>query len=182
MLVGLTLAVLSGYGMARVLNRWPRFRGVITAAILAAVLVDAMPYLELEPVWPRPPSIYAAIADDRSAVLAEFPMPPHQDSSWRDARYLYLSTFHWHPIVNGNSGWAPPSYLELLKQERDFPSDESIAYLRQRGVDYIGLHGAFTNATRYRHTAELLDARGDLALVAVAPWAGSESRLYRLNR
>jgi hypothetical protein len=182
MLVGLTLAVLSGYGAARVLNRWPRFRGVITVGILAAVVVDALPYLELEPVWPRPPSIYDAIADDRSAVLAEFPMPPHQDSSWRDARYLYLSTFHWHPIVNGNSGWAPPSYLELLKQEREFPSDESIAYLRQRGVDYIGLHGAFTNPTRYRRTAELLDARDDLALVAVAPWAGSESRLYRLRR
>jgi hypothetical protein len=182
MLVGLTLAVLSGYGAARVLNRGPRFRRVITAAILAAVLVDALPYLELEPVWSRPPSIYDAIADDRRAVLAEFPMPPHQDFSYRDARYLYLSTFHWHPIVNGNSGWAPPSYLELLKQEREFPSDESIAYLRQRGVDYIGLHGAFTNPTRYRRTAELLDARDDCVLVAMAPWAGSESRLYRLRR
>jgi hypothetical protein len=57
MLVGLSLAVLSGYGAARVLNRWPRFRGAITAAMLAAVLIDAMPYLELEPVWPRPPAI-----------------------------------------------------------------------------------------------------------------------------
>jgi len=182
MLVGLSLAVLTGYGVARVLNRCRGFEGVITAAILAAVVVDATPFLELEPVWPRPPSIYDAIANDRSAVLAEFPMPPHQDFSWRDARYLYLSTFHWHPIVNGNSGWAPPSYLELLKEERDFPSDESIAYLKQRGVDYIGWHGAFTNPTRYRHTAELLDARDDLTLVAVAPWAGSESRLYRLKR
>src|SRR3954447_7463030 len=56
MLVGLTLAVLSGYGAARILNRWPRFQGVITGAMVAAVLVDATPYLELEPVWSRPPS------------------------------------------------------------------------------------------------------------------------------
>src|SRR5436305_8370529 len=136
MVVGWTLDVCSGTGAARVLPRWPRFRVVITAASLTAVVVDAMPYLELEPVWPRPPSIYDAMAEDRSAVLAEFPMPPHQDFSFRDARYLYLSTFHWHPIVNGNSGWAPPSYLELLKQERDFPSDDAMAYRRQRGVDY----------------------------------------------
>ena len=83
--------------------------------------------------------------------------------------------------MNGNSGFTPPSYGELLKREKDFPSDASVAYLRQRGVDYIAWHGAFTNPVRSRRTAELLDARGDLEIVAAARWEGSESRLYRLK-
>jgi hypothetical protein len=68
-----------------------------------------------------------------------------------------------------------------LKREADFPSDAAVEYLRERGVDYIAWHGAFTNPARYRRTAELLDARADLELVALAAWAGSESRLYRFK-
>jgi hypothetical protein len=182
MLVGLSLAILSGFGVARLVaaNRAPAL--AVTAAILAVTLAEAVPSLTFERVWPAPPGIYAAIGNDPDAVLAEFPMPSNNDLSWTDTRYLYFSTFHWHKMVNGNSGFSPPSYDELLKREKDFPSPASVDYLRERGVDYIALHGAFTNPTRYRHTAELLEARGDLELVAVAPWEGSESRLYRFRR
>lgn len=180
-LVGLSLAILAGYGAARLAGTgaraWP-----VTAAAMALLLAEALPNITLERVWPAPPGIYAAIADDPDAVLAEFPMPANNDVSWSDTRYMYFSTFHWHKIVNGNSGFSPPSYRELLKREREFPSPEAVDYLRERGVDYLALHGAFTNPTRYRHTAELLEARGDLELVAVSPWEGSESRLYRFRR
>jgi hypothetical protein len=180
-LVGLSLAILAGYGAARLAGTGTRAR-VVTAVVMAVVLAEALPNITLERVWPAPPGIYAAIGDDPDAVLAEFPMPPNQDVTWTDTRYMYFSTFHWHKMVNGNSGFSPPSYLEMLKRERDFPSPEAVDYLRERGVDYVALHGAFTNPTRYRHTAELLEARGDLELVAVSPWEGSESRLYRFRR
>jgi hypothetical protein len=181
MLVGLSLAILAGHGAARLAGTGARAR-VVSAAVLAVVLAEGLPNITLERVWPAPPNIYAAIGDDPDAVVAEFPMPADNDVTWSDARYLYFSTFHWHKMVNGNSGFSPPSYLEMLKRERDFPSPEAVDYLRRRGVDYIALHGAFTNPTRYRHTAELLEARGDLELVAVSPWEGSESRLYRFRR
>jgi len=45
-----------------------------------------------------------------AAVLAEFPMPTAPLDYFFDTRYLYFSTFHWHPIVNGNSGYFPKSY------------------------------------------------------------------------
>jgi hypothetical protein len=181
MLVGLSLAILAGYGAARLAGTGARAH-VVTAAVIAVVLAEALPNITLERVWPAPPGIYAAIGNDPDAVLAEFPMPPNNDVTWTDARYMYFSTFHWHKMVNGNSGFSPPSYLEMLKRERNFPSPEAVDYLRDRGVDYVALHGAFTNPTRYRHTAELLEARGDLELVAVSPWEGSESRLYRFRR
>jgi len=180
-LVGLSLAILAGYGAARLAGTGARAHAV-TAAIAVLVLAEAIPNITLERVWPAAPGIYAAIGDDPDAVLAEFPMPANDDVTWTDTRYLYFSTFHWHKMVNGNSGFSPPSYREMLKRERDFPSREAVDYLRERGVAYIALHGAFTNPTRYRHTAELLEARGDLELVAVSPWEGSESRLYRFRR
>ena len=56
-----------------------------------------MPRMPLERVWPDPPPIYASIAGEPSAVLAEFPMPTAPLGYFFDTRYLYFSTFHWHP-------------------------------------------------------------------------------------
>jgi hypothetical protein len=95
---------------------------------------------------------------------------------------LYFSTFHWQRLVNGNSGFSPASYAEFLEHAGDFPSDAALLYLRERGVEYIAMHGRFTRPTRYASICRVLDARPDLERVAVAPWQGSESRLYRFRR
>ena len=96
---------------------------------------------------------------------------------------MYFSTWHWNRLVNGNSGFAPPSYDELIERERDFPSDASIDYLKQRGVEFVTVHGAFmASQERYFNTIAILDRRADLQLITAARWGGSESRLYRLRR
>ena len=182
MLVGLTLSLLAGYGAARLLARWPRHRLALTAVLLGLIMLEAMPRMPLERVWRNPPPIYATIAGEPAAVLAEFPMPTVPLGYFFDTRYLYFSTFHWHPIVNGNSGYFPKSYEELTKHEADFPSDSSVEYLRTRGVDYVAVHGAFIDREKFQRIVATLDARHDMPLVAAAPWEGSESRLYRLRR
>jgi len=179
--VGLSLAVLAGYGVARLLARWPRYGTTITAVLLGLIVLEAIPRMPIEPVWRHPPPVYAAIAGEPSAVLAEFPMPTTPLDYYFDARYLYFSTFHWHPIINGNSGYFPAWYDELIERQRDFPSEAALSDLRSRGVDYFTIHGAFTSAERYRHTVTWLDARPDVELVVAAPWEGAESRLYRLQ-
>ncbi len=181
-LVGLTLSLLAGYGAARILGRWPRRRTVLTAVMLGLIMVEAMPRMPLERVWPAPPPIYASIAAEPAAVLAEFPMPTVPLGCFFDTRYLYFSTFHWHPMVNGNSGHFPKSYEELTERERDFPSDSAVEYLKSRGVDYVAVHGAFIDRDTFNGIVMALEARTDIPLVASAPWEGSESRLYRLQR
>jgi len=57
-----------------------------------------------------------------------------------------------------------------------------VEYLRTSGVDYVTVHGAFIDPTRFRRIVTTLDARQDMSLVVAAPWEGSESRLYRLRR
>ena len=155
---------------------------MLIAVMLALIVVEAMPRMPLERVWPAPPPIYASISGEPTAVLAEFPMPTAPIGYFFDTRYLYFSTFHWHPIVNGNSGHFPASYEELTEREKDFPSDSAVEYLRARGVDYVAVHGAFIDPDKFRRIVTTLEARQDMPLVVSAPWEGSESRLYRLRR
>jgi hypothetical protein len=180
-LVGVTLSVLAGYGVARIAARWPRYATAFTLASAALILVEAIPRMPLERVWQAPPPVYASLADEPSAVLAEFPMPTAPVGYFFDTRYLYFSTFHWHRLVNGNSGYFPKSYEELTERERDFPSDASVEYLKQRGVDYVTVHGAFMERRKFDTVVRRLGRRRDVTLVTAAPWEGSESRLYRLN-
>jgi hypothetical protein len=106
---------------------------------------------------------------------------PGQAGLGHDARFIYFSTFHWQKLVNGESGFFPPSYHELIEKQKDFPSDAAIAYLKTRGVQYVGVHGTYYGAERYREVITVLDSRPDVELVAKAPWEGSESRLYKLK-
>ncbi|MBE3035375.1 MAG: hypothetical protein IMZ74_19545, partial [Actinobacteria bacterium] len=111
------------------------------------------------------------------------PMPDEKNKQWFDSRYMYFSLWHWNKLVNGNSGFFPPSYDELLERQRDFPSDRAVDYLKARGVDYLAVHGVFmASPERYRATVTRLDARSDVELVTKVRWQGSESRLYRLQR
>jgi hypothetical protein len=149
---------------------------------MGLILIEAMPRMPLERVWPEPPAIYASIPSAPAAVLAEFPMPTAPVGFFFDTRYLYFSTFHWHRLVNGNSGYSPKSYEELIERERDFPSDAAIEYLKARDVDYIAVHGAFIERGKLASIVKTLDSRQDLSLVVAAPWENSESRLYRVQR
>ena len=179
-LAGLSLAVLSAFGAARLFSRWPRQRPVVMAALFAVLCYEALPSIELERPWLAPPPIYESLAGKPPSVIAEFPMPEPGTDPLSEFNYLYFSTFHWQKLVNGQSGWLPPSYLDLLDEEKDFPSEKAIAYLRQRGVEYIGVHGAFYDPKKFAAVIATLDARPEVELVTKAPWEGSESRLYRL--
>jgi hypothetical protein len=178
---GLALAILGAYGAAWVLRRWPRAGARLVVVMLLPILVESLPNITLEKVWREPPAIYEALRNQPDAVVAEMPVPSRTGLVWSDTRYEYFSTFHWYRMVNGNSGFAPPSYLDLLAREEEFPLEDSIEYLKKRGVTHISWHGAFTNETRYKTTADILEARPDIELLAVAPWEGSEARLYRLR-
>ena len=80
---------------------------------------------------------------------------PHADTlpAW-DGVYETWSINHWHPLVNGYSGYYPPGYIRTLELMRTFPDDESIARLRALNVRFIVVHRAFYEVAAY---ASLLD-------------------------
>jgi hypothetical protein len=61
-------------------------------------------------------------------------------------RYLYFSTYHWHPLVNGYSGYTPPSYERIVHRLRGFPRGGTIDYLASIGVRWVVVHPELLSA------------------------------------
>jgi hypothetical protein len=72
--------------------------------------------------------------------VVEFPMPRADTLPGQEARYAYMSTFHWMPLLNGYSGYYPVSYFTLLNDVRNFPNGTAIPGLRRRGARYLIVH------------------------------------------
>jgi hypothetical protein len=181
MLVGFGLAVLAGYGAARITNLLPRRHAAAAAAILAlAVAAEYYSVPMLKTVWTRPPGIYDALPKQAEPnVLLELPLLRPDISL--EPLYMYFSTFHWSRLVNGYSGFSPPSYERLWEHLRHFPDDVSIAELRRRGTTHIVVHGAlFGRPVEYDELVLRLDSCVELEHVADVRWHGRSTRLYRL--
>ena len=54
-----------------------------------------------------------------------------------NSRYMLASTRHWHPMLNGYSGFTPASYMEHQSRLGCFPNDESLQFLRSLGVTHV---------------------------------------------
>jgi hypothetical protein len=181
-LVGLTLAVLAGYGTARIVQRWPRRRVMLTIGLLTLVAIDVWPRLEVVPIWKSPPAIYSVIPEGPETVVADLPIRRGQQGEFFGVRYMYFSTFHWHTLIDGNSGWAPPSWWDYVEAMEEFPGDEAVQYLRSRGVRYIAVHGSFyEDPKQFDEIQFVLERRPDIERVSAARFNGSTSKLYRLR-
>ncbi len=186
-MVGFSLAVLAGYGAARIGERLrsPAARRAVFVAIGALMLVE---YASTPlPLWrppAAPPQAYADIIRDRgdspTAVLFEFPT-----GHMEDPEYLYYSTFHWQYLVNGYSGFFPPSYLRVVKAVQNFPDATSFDVIKSHGARYIVIHGEWLYGARYVTLVADLDRRPDLKLISRHPWTRednhSEISVYRVS-
>jgi hypothetical protein len=181
MVVGLGLAILAGYGAARLLRIVPGRRANAALFLLLALVVSAeyrsVPMLKK--VWTNPPPIYDALPAQSSSVLLELPLL--QPDISLEPIYMYFSTFHWNALVNGYSGFSPPSYQQLHEHMEHFPDEVSIAELRRRGVTHVVVHGAlYARAGEYEQMVARLDRCEQLRHVTDVQWQGRQTRMYRL--
>jgi hypothetical protein len=182
-LVGFSLAVLAGHGVARVLDCVKSSRARVALTVMFCVIVlgegCSVP-VTLTSVPQYPPLIYEDLlrdkADSPRAVLVELPV------AREDPTFMYYSTFHWQTLVNGYSGFFPESFVRIGKSLLDFPSATALDALRTRGVRYVLLHGELLEPREYQRIARAVAECGcGLALVARRPWQGSEISLYRVE-
>jgi hypothetical protein len=185
-MVGFSLAVLAGYGIARIGERVrpaPLRRAVFTA-LGALMLVEYASKLTFWNAPTSPPQAYADIIRDRgdspTAVLFEFPT-----GHMEDPEYMYYSTFHWQYLVNGYSGFFPPSYRKILRAVDNFPDATSFDVIKSHGARYIVIHGEWLYGARYETLIAELDRRSDVKLISRHPWTRadnhSEISVYRVS-
>ena len=183
MLVAMLLAVIAGYGVSKVLRRTNRIgRFVLAAMVLAAMVLETRTLVPLTAVPTRPAVVDTWLRAQSPSVIVELPVPPpNQPFQESEGKPLYHSVFHWQKLVNGTSGFFPPSYLELLDHMRSFPDGESIRYLRARGVRFIVVRQSMFEPAVFAHLAEALDERSELWLAGRFPEQVGESLVYEVR-
>jgi hypothetical protein len=178
----LFLGVLAGYGYtALAANRTRAWRMALVAGFVTALLAEYRTGLHLVPFTNVAPPIYRLLAKLPRGVVAEFPLPRLNLLPGNDAEYAYLSTFHWFPIVNGYSGYYPPSYLERLDQLRYFPTEAAMRQLRRDGVQYVLLHGTQYTPTVLNDIRSQLLREAQLTEIAAFDAADGPAFLYRMR-
>jgi len=182
-IVSVALGALAAYGVAWLAARWRRAYRPLAAALTAGILLEsaAIPVL----LWTVPdvPALYAWLAQEPPAVLMEWPMPRVKTlGSMTDPEpvYMYYSTFHWHRLVNGYSGFYPRGYISFIEGMRNFPDDESIGYVTRRGVRYVILHRRFA-PDRYPAVRAALLVHPDFALVTTTGHGDGEIAVFKVR-
>jgi len=163
-LVFLALAGLVAFGWAR-LER--SLKGWAPAATAVAGLALLGEYATVQKHWyvasPQPPQVYEWLARQPRSVVLELPLTTADRLDLvPDGIYMFRSTEHWQPILNGYSGFFPRTFLELTERMKTFPDEASIAYLKQRQVDLIVVHGGLLAPDRFGAITTSLLGRPDV--------------------
>ena len=183
-LVGLSLAVFVGYGVARICS--PAGAG---RAALALRVVWSPSSLRRIPLDARPEGRAGArrrastngFADSRITVVLNLPIIAPDVAL--EPIYMYFSTFRWHKLLNGYSGFNPPWYGALVDRMAAFPDDASMADLHAHDVDFVIVHGAFFRTGEVRGPGRPpRSAQGSGVRRSDRTGMASETRLYRVLR
>jgi hypothetical protein len=172
------VALLAGFGVARLGARWGSRRGLQACGIAILILVNleilSAPIEYVDAVHPS--GVYDRLRREPRAVVAEFPLFA-PDRVFHNAPYMLAATRHWRPIVNGYSGVIPESYALHYEAFKDFPDADAIEALRAAGVTHVMVHfedlRAWTDdrtvdGVRHSPALQLLEEDGVVGLYQIA--------------
>ena len=193
MLLMLFLAIVSGTGAAAVERRFRRGAAIVLiAGVLAVAESFAAPIIinGTEPEGgyaPLPPRVYTGDGIPRvyhflktlpspGTAIIEFPF-----GEWGyELRYMFYSTNHWHPLLNGYSGAFPLSYSRrgVLRHPLDVP-DYAWKVLSEDAATHAVVHeGLYKNGDGTRVSRWLEDHGASL----VAEYEGDKVFALRSTR
>jgi hypothetical protein len=108
-------------------------------------------------------------------------MPIRGEFGGAEPEHTYMSTFHWKPIVNGYSGYLPPSYLHRLERMDGFPDTTSFVQLFRDGVRYVIVHPDRYPSDRGAEVMASLAARPDVIQLGRFASARGEAFVFRIR-
>jgi hypothetical protein len=184
-LVVLSLAVLAGAGLDRLLRLFRPNRARILGALV--VLLIAAEYVAV-PLPAAPYSIETPAIDrwlatqPRPFSLVELPVADPGDevraARWHTHAMLH-SVAHWQGLVNGYSGFTPPEHDRLFRLLASFPNEAALGQLEAWGVCYALFHPGHYPVGAWEQTEVQLGRFTDrLALVR----ALDDGQVFRLTR
>jgi hypothetical protein len=157
-LAGMAVAGLHEWIAVRA-RRWGRIvQRLATAAALMAAVWSVESFSE-GPLWLKPIETWDTLPPaDR--WLAQAPpgavleLPFHDCAVFyldreTEAQRMYRSIYHWHPIVNGYSGYAPPTYRLMAAMAARLPTPAAVRdQIELAGVRYVVVDDSLWRPTR----------------------------------
>jgi hypothetical protein len=178
-LVQLALGVLASLGLARAVARWPRVGPtlIVGAACLVVIEYANLP-LQVQRLPAKAPPVYTWLATQPKLVTLEMPVPEPEALPLHDSFYMYASTWHWQPLVNGYSGHYSARYVELLKALQSLPDAAATTALEEAGVQRLVLHKELFPPKQYVPLVAALEGHPLFHLESVTADHLGEVRIY----
>lgn len=149
MFAGFFLSLLAAYGVQRLMELKVIRRVVFI--IIPVILIEYASFpIELQSIEDTP-EVYQWLEKEKGDFsIFELPM----DNFMLNIRYVYYSTKHWKKMVNGYSGFFPPSdHFADRFSTHDLPA--LLDYLEYIGVKYVIVHREHMNASQLKEIKEL---------------------------
>lgn len=143
------IAMLAAFGCEWLLERLPlrnlmRIGCCLILLVLIGLEFSVVP-VDLAAVM-APPGIapeYRWLAAQRpGSVTLELPIsgPVWRPDPFEQAGYVYASVYHWQPLINGYSGYIPPTARRCDQLARQLPDPEPLDALAALGLKYVVVH------------------------------------------
>ena len=125
----------------------------------------------------RLPPIYQYLQTLPPTVIVEFPFDIY------DPTYMFWSTYHWHSLINGYSGYTPPDDVETASLIETFPDEESIERLQALKTHYVLIHQAFYKPDDYAELMSAIARRSELVPAGrYRDWVGGDTQIFQSER
>ena len=176
-----TISILAAFGWAWLERRVATRPGAamwLTAGVLLFVTVEAWQGPVRTVPFSRVPAIYSLVADAPDPVLlVEVPFYP-PEAVFENGEYVFNSTSHWRPLMNGYSGYTPDSYRRRTESFWFFPEAWAIDAIRREGATHLMVHLSRFSPEEATEISRVLIERRDLELLASDPLG---NRLYKVK-
>jgi hypothetical protein len=176
-----TMSIVAAYGFLflerRLLAGRPARRLLLVVSLIAIGVESGSSPLALAPQSTSLPPVYKYLQTLAPSVMVEFPLTVY------DPTYMFWSTYHWHSLVNGYSGYTPGDVVETRALLETFPDDRSIARLRALKVRYILVHQAFFQRDDFSDLMTGIAQQPQLIPAGrYRDWVGADTQLFELKR
>ena len=180
----LAVALLAAITCGMVAQRLANWRvGPWAAAAVLALLVAE--YASVHPVRDMPrraPPVYHWLATLPPSIVVHAPLPTLKTLPGPEADFQYFAQYHRHRLLNGNSGFYPPNYAELLSRTEEFPDARAITAMRAAGAEYLVVHGQhYATPEAFAAVLVALEAQAGLTPITGSEDEGGVVRVYRLD-
>ena len=165
----IAIAILAGFGLASLRRRHAgkRWLAAATALLVLAVNVEAFaPPTPASDPFEGISRIYENVRRHQGdTVLLEVPYYGRPRTRSRNAEYMFNSTAHWKPLVNGYASYTPQLHARMGDRLSRFPEVVSLHAIRRLGVTHVMVNGRRYGQGQLESLLEVVDRHPSFRLV-----------------